>query len=63
MTSYTIPMPCGDSATISWVRDAPWGQHWAVSLGNDEVARYATFTEARKVVERTAGRGLGGWSL
>lgn len=63
MTEYTITMPHGTPATISWVRDAPWGQHWSIRLGGDEVARYGTFTEARRVVERTAGRTLGGLSL
>lgn len=63
MTEYTITTPNGAPATISWVRDAPWGQHWAVSLGGGEVARYGTFTEARRVVERTAGRTLGGLTL
>jgi hypothetical protein len=63
MTEYTITMPHGAPATISWVPTAAWGQHWSVSVCGDEVARYATFTEARRVVERAAGRGLGGWSL
>jgi len=56
MTEYTITTPDGGPATIRWVRDAPWGQHWSVSVGGGEVARYPTFTEARRVVERGPGR-------
>lgn len=63
MTDHTITMPDGSPATIQWVREAPWNQHWMVTIGGHEAARYATFTEARHTVERTAGRSLGGWPL
>jgi hypothetical protein len=63
MNEYTITMPQGTVARISWLRDAAWGQHWSVSHGGTEVARHATFTEARRAVERAAASGPGGWPL
>lgn len=46
----------GQALEIEYVRDAPWGQHWALVFQGircrQEVRRIATFTEAQAVVRR-----------
>lgn len=50
MTQYTVIGGNGLWYTISWDRHAAWGEHWAVSHGGREIARYGAYTEARKAV-------------
>lgn len=50
VTQYTVIGANGLWYTISWDRNAAWGEHWAVSHGGREIARYGAYTEARKAV-------------
>lgn len=46
----------GQSLDIEYVRSADWGKHWALVFQGvscrQEYRRCATFTEARKAIER-----------
>lgn len=49
---YTVKSPDGLPFVISWVAQADWDRHWAVSRVGVEVARYGAYTEARRAVLR-----------